>query len=123
MKDVDECQIGQFSCQQNSVCVNTVGSYRCECQHGFSGNGLFCAGKNYMILNQPFILLLKQIKFCFEDVDECELDLHNCSSMAVCTNSIGAFTCACKHGFIGNGFVCNGNKLFNFPIFFSNSSL
>jgi len=32
--DVDECTEESLDCEQ--VCVNTVGSYRCECREGFS---------------------------------------------------------------------------------------
>jgi hypothetical protein len=42
------------------------------------------------------------------DLDECELQTHNCASnTGVCSNSNGSFTCACKHGFSGDGVVCS----------------
>ncbi len=42
--DTDECVSGLHECQKNAKCVNTVGSYRCECLDGFEGNGIFCEG-------------------------------------------------------------------------------
>uniref|UniRef100_A0A0K0CVM2 Kunitz/Bovine pancreatic trypsin inhibitor domain protein n=1 Tax=Angiostrongylus cantonensis TaxID=6313 RepID=A0A0K0CVM2_ANGCA len=36
--DVDECRTGSV-CPANSRCVNTVGSFRCECDFGFSDDG------------------------------------------------------------------------------------
>lgn len=33
--DVNECAIGFHRCGPNSVCVNLVGSYRCECRSGY----------------------------------------------------------------------------------------
>ena len=41
--DVDECDTGV--CSENADCTNTVGSYTCQCQSGFSGDGQTCTGK------------------------------------------------------------------------------
>ena len=37
------------------------------------------------------------------DVDECELDLDNCDVNAMCSNTIGSYTCACNEGYTGEG--------------------
>ena len=54
--DSNECRTGSHSCASNADCVNTIGSYDCECEHGFQGNGWYCSGKmwniNYMFKNQ-----------------------------------------------------------------------
>jgi hypothetical protein len=34
LTDVDECKEGSLDCEH--TCINTVGSYHCECQDGFS---------------------------------------------------------------------------------------
>ena len=47
--------------------------------------------------------------FCYIDVDECALNIDNCNANAICNNIPGAFTCACKNGFTGNGVTCLGN--------------
>lgn len=39
--DIDECQPGR--CHQNAACVNTQGSFICQCQPGYSGNGVHCS--------------------------------------------------------------------------------
>ena len=45
--------------------------------------------------------------FCFSpDVDECTSGTHNCYSNAVCSNTNGAFMCACNSGFTDNGETC-----------------
>eukprot|EP00961_Rhodomonas_salina_P181406 2448652-Rhodomonas_salina.1 len=40
------------------------------------------------------------------DVDECVSVEHNCNALATCSNTAGAFTCACSPGFSGDGIVC-----------------
>lgn len=36
--DLNECETGQHSCNPNtSVCLNSVGSYSCDCRSGFEG--------------------------------------------------------------------------------------
>jgi len=50
-----------------------------------------------------------------DDINECALGTHNCDIHAICTNTIGSYTCECKTGYSGNGFTCYGNP----TIFFS----
>lgn len=33
--DVDECSSGKHTCHYSTVCVNTVGSYKCRCRRGW----------------------------------------------------------------------------------------
>ena len=37
------------------------------------------------------------------DFDECLLGRSNCLDEAICTNTIGSFTCSCKDGYSGDG--------------------
>ena len=39
--DIDECP---NVCGANSLCLNTVGSYSCQCKDGFVGNAFLSAG-------------------------------------------------------------------------------
>ncbi|KAH9496283.1 Dorsal-ventral patterning tolloid-like protein 1 [Bulinus truncatus] len=42
--DVDECSFGGNTCGSNGTCINTPGSYRCQCVEGYELNamGTFC---------------------------------------------------------------------------------
>ena len=79
--DIDECSLGNNSCPAHAHCVNVVGSYACECFHGYHGN------------------------HCY-DVDECELGIHLCDKHANCINTIGSYKCACQVGFHDDGNSC-----------------
>ncbi|XP_066023879.1 uncharacterized protein [Pocillopora verrucosa] len=83
-KDFDECKTGTHSCDDNGTCENTVGSYNCICESGYSGDGKTC-----------------------NDVDECSSNSYSCDANAVCTNVIGSYTCKCKAGYSGNGKTCS----------------
>jgi len=43
---------------------------------------------------------------CEDDVDECAAGTDDCAVDATCTNTVGAFTCACNAGFFGSGTSC-----------------
>ena len=46
-EDVDECvELGEEACV-GGVCVNVIGSYRCECEEGtiLDSTGRFCIGE------------------------------------------------------------------------------
>jgi cysteine-rich repeat protein len=38
--DLDECELGLHTCNENATCFNLKGSYRCDCAAGFYGNGV-----------------------------------------------------------------------------------
>ena len=55
--DIDECNEGLDMCHINATCENTVGSYKCYCFTGFTGNGFYCTSKLsilYMNTLYPF---------------------------------------------------------------------
>ena len=51
--DIDECTLQTDDCSANSVCTNVDGSFNCECQPGFTGDGETCNGR--LIKNRSLI--------------------------------------------------------------------
>uniref|UniRef100_A0A8C4R8P3 EGF-like domain-containing protein n=1 Tax=Eptatretus burgeri TaxID=7764 RepID=A0A8C4R8P3_EPTBU len=69
----DEC-FESSRCDGNAICYNTVGSFSCHCNSGFSGNGQECT-----------------------DVNECSVNNGGCSQL--CHNNAGSFDCSCHTGY------------------------
>lgn len=47
--DVNECDEGTDDCQDGALCVNTVGSFVCDCPAGFRLVGNTCEGMNILL--------------------------------------------------------------------------
>lgn len=43
--DINECESGTHSCDENAECSDTIGSFDCTCNSGYEGNGLSCTSK------------------------------------------------------------------------------
>ena len=43
--DIDECSEGTDTCHDNATCTDSAGSFSCECDSGYSGNGHDCSGE------------------------------------------------------------------------------
>ena len=48
--DINECSDGPGAtdtdnCHDNATCANSDGSYDCECDRGYAGDGFSCTGK------------------------------------------------------------------------------
>lgn len=83
LADIDECTTAGMCL--NGECDNTLGSYKCRCEEGYSvkDDGPGCT-----------------------DDDECLLGTFNCDVNAECNNTEGGYECRCREGFTGNGAVC-----------------
>lgn len=44
--DVKECTVNP--CHPNATCTEELGSFKCECKRGFTGDGMSCQG-SYII--------------------------------------------------------------------------
>ena len=46
------------------------------------------------------------LKNNLSDFDECETGADRCHGDANCSNTVGSYTCKCKPGYYGDGFIC-----------------
>ncbi len=44
--DINECATDMDNCSANAVCNNLEGGFGCECNTGFSGDGVNCTGES-----------------------------------------------------------------------------
>ena len=76
-QDIDECSDDPNLCDSNAFCTNIPGSFICECNDGFQGDG---------------------INNC-TDIDECSSsNSNNCDTLApgsTCMNTDGSYICDC----------------------------
>ena len=85
--NINECTAGAHNCDGNATCTDTIGSFTCACNSGYSGDGQNCT-----------------------NVNECTEGTHNCHAQATCTDIVGSFTCACNAGYTGDGQNCTDNN-------------
>lgn len=64
------------SCLNGGTCVEQIGTYRCECPVGLTG------------------------QHCQTNVDDCQQD--SCLNGGTCLDELDAFSCLCTTGFEGN---------------------
>ncbi|XP_068749185.1 signal peptide, CUB and EGF-like domain-containing protein 2 [Montipora capricornis] len=84
LEDADECKNSSTPvCHTNAKCQNTIGSFVCSCEPGFSGNA----------------------KTCW-DINECISS--PCDPNATCQNNEGSYVCSCNSGYAGDGTRCEG---------------
>ncbi|XP_055332728.1 nidogen-like [Paramacrobiotus metropolitanus] len=84
--DIDECT-SRNECSPNAECTNTDGSFRCQCQTGYTGDGRNC--RTIGETEQP---------------DACG----NCDPNADCTldQYSNRQVCRCRSGYEGDGYRC-----------------
>ncbi|XP_059150312.1 signal peptide, CUB and EGF-like domain-containing protein 1 [Physella acuta] len=113
--DIDECSNGVLKCGGNEVCVNLLGSAKCECVSGFTREDGECQDFNECsnVANNSCQQLCTNVVgsytcSCFQgywyntttnaclDVDECQLGKSGCQQ--TCVNTDGGYSCSCKTG-------------------------
>ena len=54
--DIDECALEADNCDINSECSNTIGSYDCTCNMGYTGSGIMSdCSKYYAVVQRNFV--------------------------------------------------------------------
>ncbi len=107
-EDIDECTTELANCQDR--CLNTHGSYRCECLKGFELDPrdnqtcipLACPStchpsRGNCVRGECRCLQGYRGPTCEEDVDECQEGKHTCEHN--CLNTYGGFECICNEGY------------------------
>ena len=119
---MDECGIGTASCDPNSDCVDTDGSYDCICRAGYTGDGrLSCAGMLDTFLEDESLKIVVHSGLTsykgqlllynyYTDINECETPGDFCDINADCINMAGSYDCVCKAGYSGDGSSCQSKK-------------
>ena len=59
LTDDDECTGGEANCDRNAKCINTLGSYKCDCVPGYSGDGYTCRGLTLLFICSLFLIYYK----------------------------------------------------------------
>lgn len=89
LTDLNECAQESNDCSAFADCFNTDGSYECQCQDGYTGDGQLC--------------VVEQIL-----APECRVGSNDCGPNAVCVTLTNSNVCQCQEGFTGDGTTCTG---------------
>ncbi|XP_026159236.1 CD97 antigen [Mastacembelus armatus] len=81
--DINECEQLEL-CGDNTVCLNTNGSYYCQCKSGFKN---IKEKANFTALDGG----------ACQDINECDYNI--CNKTATCVNLIGSYNCTCNSGY------------------------
>ncbi|XP_018870697.2 adhesion G protein-coupled receptor E5 isoform X1 [Gorilla gorilla gorilla] len=138
-QDVDECQQNPRLCKSHGTCVNTLGSYTCQCLPGFKfipEDPKVCtdvnectSGQNPCHSSTHCLNNVGSYQCCCrpgwqpipgspngpnnticEDVDECSSGQHQCDSSTVCFNTVGSYSCRCRPGWKPRHGIPNNQK-------------
>ena len=107
VSDINECQVRTDNCHTNALCTDTIGSFRCDCQIGYYGDGANCSSKLSKDLNCFWLTLINQL-----DLDECDINTDDCHDNATCTDTDGSYKCTCNTGYEGDGMDCLSKQYF-----------
>lgn len=92
--DIDECEIDEDDpepgpCGENKICLNTIGSFTCQCEDGYrtkTGTLTFSA---------------ESPEGCV-DINECSENEGLCGDNAFCSNTSPQYSCFCDVGFLSS---------------------
>lgn len=87
--DIDECAYDREACDANQICINLPGAFQCDCKVGF---------------------VLDPLTNACEDINECQINLHDCLETQRCDNTIGSYRCIRTQS-CGTGYTFNAETL------------
>ena len=76
--------------------------------------GLVETGRHVLVGN--FCTILCVVCVCAPnclDIDECTNETDSCDDNAMCTNTMGSYSCSCLFGYSGDGEMCIGRSTHN----------
>ncbi|KAJ8314221.1 hypothetical protein KUTeg_008782 [Tegillarca granosa] len=109
--DIDECAV-LAPCENGGVCINTVGSYFCNCMTGYSGDVCQICKNIFKTVNYYF--LASAMNSATSGVMSTASSPHPtlaasigcasspCKNRGVCFDTATGYTCRCAPGFFGN---------------------
>lgn len=56
--DINECLRDNGGCDPDAACINTMGSFQCSCDEGFTGNGFSCRGIKLFLIYYAFLIYI-----------------------------------------------------------------
>ena len=84
-RDYNECTENKNICVGATTCVNTLGSYYCQCSLGFVYDNEINDGRTCKNLN------------------ECKVNADKCSEHQKCIDTMGTYECVCDAGYMSDG--------------------
>ncbi|XP_051960838.1 EGF-containing fibulin-like extracellular matrix protein 2 [Xyrauchen texanus] len=109
-RDINECETIQGACQGEMKCFNHYGGYLCLPRSASVITAPEPSSQSDPILpNEAFnpcpVGYRAQEDSCV-DIDECELNQHDCQPSQQCMNTLGTYTCQCPDGYSKIGIEC-----------------
>ncbi|KAL4229260.1 Mucin-4 [Mactra antiquata] len=130
--DINECSDSSIhKCPDNSVCINTPGSFTCTCNTGYLKtsdgvcqvcdkshwgtncvNNCTCVTENTDVCDNVDGSCTCNNGWsgitCSDDVNECDVDPNICGDvLKTCVNTVGSYKCECNSGYtVNNENVC-----------------
>uniref|UniRef100_A0A8C1J857 EGF containing fibulin extracellular matrix protein 2b n=1 Tax=Cyprinus carpio TaxID=7962 RepID=A0A8C1J857_CYPCA len=111
--DINECETIQQACQGEMKCFNHNGGYLClprsasviTAPESSSQSEPSVPVESNEAFNPCPVGYRAQGDTCV-DIDECELDTHDCQPSQECINTVGTYTCQCPDGYSKIGIEC-----------------